>query len=954
MQGTATLLLADPIYQGSNVANVYVMAPWNPNSVVKVNFMTPPELEPTKPQTMNYVGTTNYNGADLSTWVADVTNAVTQYAGMARIGVQCYSNFGRDLDTSNQVSFPIIPSTYVPLPGEDVDPLVQVQALATFAANQVNPIEFNGNVTVNITPFGTAATATLTPVRLAEVVTGYYTYRYDFVFNIPAPQRGEQGEPGSQGPQGPKGDPGEKGDPGANGKSFEVKGQVDSVDQLPAVEDTPLGTAYFVGTTVPRVVYCLVEYSDGENPATKQWENQGSLQGPQGPKGDQGIQGLQGIQGPAGQQGPQGEKGEKGDTGEQGAQGIQGPQGIQGERGETGAPGPQGDIGPQGPQGEKGDVGPVGPTGPQGEQGERGLIGPKGDVGPMGPQGPAGADGKDGTSFVISGSVSSATELPTASKNILGVAYTVGTAEPYDIYVCIQNSDGTGYEWQNQGKLQGPAGPTGPVGERGPQGLQGEDGRTVEWFASSSQPIIAEEEDMWIDSNGNLYKFNGSSWDNLGISIKGPQGEAGAPGAQGAIGPQGPQGEQGAIGPIGPQGEQGPQGLQGEQGIPGTNGTNGTNGTDGGQIVATSIDMTVSSYPNGSLIWNSQDTDGTTITVLGVSVQPGWAVVQNTPTTASGPYPFRGPQGEQGSGTEGDYLPLSGGTITGPVVISENSTNSGTINVTHYSQRIMSINYRGIIFYNGGDVYGSQWKLGVSSNRFGDFYLYTEKGSGESTYSLPQYKLPFKNNDKTLQIATTDDITNSLTSQEITITDDATATQGTLTEAQLSQLQANDSAYILFANEKYGLQDKERITSELVYTHVGLHNQSYIFKAIVIDTTTRNWTLYESAITNNGLGYEHWIAVTQAGISSNRIYFVIRNNRGVPYTTKEEIIAAMGTNYNYIAQGLVSSQNNSPATYIYKKQEDNKPYAYYFNNGNGSWANADLSTWTFEDTVQVP
>lgn len=63
----------------------------------------------------------------------------------------------------------------------------------------------------------------------------------------------------------PRGPQGEK---GKDGTSFNIIGTVDSINDLPT--DVPAGTAYFVGTTVPRNVYTY----DGTN-----WTNQGPLGG---------------------------------------------------------------------------------------------------------------------------------------------------------------------------------------------------------------------------------------------------------------------------------------------------------------------------------------------------------------------------------------------------------------------------------------------------------------------------------------------------------------------------------------------------------------------------------------------------------------------------------------------------------------------------------------------------
>ena len=172
-------------------------------------------------------------------------------------------------------------------------------------------------------------------------------------------------------------------------------------------------------------------------------------------------------------------------------------------------------------QGPKGDQGETGPQGPQGDPGDTGPQGPKGDQGETGPQGPKGAKGEDGKAFTISGYYESLSALQAAVATPEdGVAYGVGTAAPYDIYVW----DAVGKQWVNNGAIQGPKG---DQGETGPQGPKGDPGET------------------------------------------GPQGPKGDPGDTGPQGPKGDPGETGPQGPKGDPGDTGPQGPKGDPGDPG-------------------------------------------------------------------------------------------------------------------------------------------------------------------------------------------------------------------------------------------------------------------------------------------------------------------------------------------------------------------------------------------------
>lgn len=280
-----------------------------------------------------------------------------------------------------------------------------------------------------------------------------------------------------------------------------------------------------------------------------------TMQGPQGDRGEQGIQGPQGEQGEKGDTGATGPKGDKGDTGATGPQGEKGDTGATGATGAQGEPGkdgvsptvevvhvdtlPAGDNatvenvgteqdvrlvfgipqGAQGPKGDKGDQGEQGIQGIQGPQGDEGRQGAQGIQGPQGIRGEQGPAGEDGRSFQIVAHVDSAAELPAASALYLGKAYSVGTALPNDVYICMEQ-DGV-LQWYNEGPIQGPKGDKGEQGIQGPQGEQG---------------------------------------------IQGQQGIQGEQGAQGATGPAGPQGEKGDTGPQGPAGPQGPEGPEGPKG----------------------------------------------------------------------------------------------------------------------------------------------------------------------------------------------------------------------------------------------------------------------------------------------------------------------------------------------------------------------------------------------------
>lgn len=232
--------------------------------------------------------------------------------------------------------------------------------------------------------------------------------------------------------------------------------------------------------------------------------------GPTGPTGAQGIQGVQGIQGIQGVAGPTGPTGAQGDAGATGAAGPTGPTGSTGATGQAGAIGPTGPTGPTGSQGSQGNVGPTGPTGSTGDTGATGAAGPTGPTGTQGTQGVAGPTGPTGS---------------TGAAGDLGPTGPTGAASTV-------------------------AGPTGPTGATGPVGA----GLTILGTLNSTNdlPGSGSTGDAYL-IGGNLYVWDGNSWENVG-QIQGPTGPTGAAGAAGAAGPTGPTGANGGVGPTGPTG----------------------------------------------------------------------------------------------------------------------------------------------------------------------------------------------------------------------------------------------------------------------------------------------------------------------------------------------------------------------------------------------------------------
>jgi microcystin-dependent protein len=255
-----------------------------------------------------------------------------------------------------------------------------------------------------------------------------------------------------------------------------------------------------------------------------------------------------------------------------------------------------------------------------------------------------------------------------------------GTAVDLTTVAPMPGSNGTFY-------VTGPVGPQGPQGIQGIQGVKGDKGDKGDTGATGPQGtsinFVGSVADVAslpstgnlindayvVESDGDLYVWDGSQWDNVG-AITGPQGPQGI---QGEVGPQGPQGIQGEVGPQGPQGIQGEVGPQGIQGVQGEIGPIGIG-------IATGIisQFAGSTAPTGYLLCDGQSVSTTTYSglfaVIGYTYG-GSDANFNVPNLQS-----KIPVGKDTSDAQFDTLGETGGSKTN-VLVTANvpaHTHSGT------------------------------------------------------------------------------------------------------------------------------------------------------------------------------------------------------------------------------------------------------------------------------------
>lgn len=265
----------------------------------------------------------------------------------------------------------------------------------------------------------------------------------------------------------------------------------------------------------------------------------------------------------------------------------------------------------------------------------------------------------------IVGNVALATDLPnplTYGGNY-GDAYTVGTVQPFNLYVFTRpNSQNPFPSWFNLGPfpLPGPQGIQGIQGPAGPQGVRG-----TKWWKGSGFPAVEPKYnlgDYYMDiATGTYYEYDGAAWIRVATLI-GPQG------------PQGPAGQRGL------QGEQGPQGPQGSQ------------GPAGQSFVIVGTLTSIDQLPTPTL-----ENRGEAYFVEIEGVNHLFVIIGTTELTWFDAGPIEGIQGEQGpQGEQGVAGPTGATGATGPQGVSVQSINlsSGTpaANGTLYSMNITLTN----------------------------------------------------------------------------------------------------------------------------------------------------------------------------------------------------------------------------------------------------------------------
>lgn len=207
---------------------------------------------------------------------------------------------------------------------------------------------------------------------------------------------------------------------------------------------------------------------------------------------------------------------------------------------------------------------------------------------------------------------------------------------------------------------------------------------------SGNPPVIR-------DGTWHTWNAGAKAYEDTGSTARGEKGERGERGPQGLQGPDGETGARGPRGFTGPQGDAGPVGPQGPAGPTGPQGQRGPAGADGRSFTVKGLYPSrlalETAHPLGEAgdAWAVGTADNNRVYLwdgdreawadVGPLQGPQGAQGPAGPTGPQGPQGVQGPEGPPGPAAEGEFLPLSGGTLTGGLRVGGDLSANGNLTV---------------------------------------------------------------------------------------------------------------------------------------------------------------------------------------------------------------------------------------------------------------------------------
>ena len=167
-----------------------------------------------------------------------------------------------------------------------------------------------------------------------------------------------------------------------------------------------------------------------------------------------------------------------------------------------------------------------------------------------------------------------------------------------------------------------------------------------------------------------------------------------------------------------------------------------------------------------------------------------------------------------------------------------------------------------------------------------------------------------------------------LGAEKVALTFPAGASEGTITEEQLTKLQASESNYIEMVNDKelYYLNDHGHTDGYLTYSHVGIENSKATIKTLTITVSAKSFVIVTTVVpTESGGGklYQHIINI---GNGEDKIlsFSTYSSKINLTYDDLKNInkldafyLTNYTTRYIVVSIDIIISPNSTKTTFAY-------------------------------------
>lgn len=189
--------------------------------------------------------------------------------------------------------------------------------------------------------------------------------------------------------------------------------------------------------------------------------------------------------------------------------------------------------------------------------------------------------------------------------------------------------------------------------------------------------------------------------------------------------------------------------------------------------------------------------------------------------------------------------------------------------------------------------------------------------------------------------------------RSVTLSNPSTATNGTLTELELSTLLASNLNFIIFNNEIYYLADKGHTEGIVSYTHNGWNGAAIQNKSINITLSTRAWSLVTGSTDIKAFIHNIYIKGTDDGGNTVCEIRLKRLSAGATKITSIAGLASLIDNNQIVEASGYRLVNGNYLTIPWIKNNSLYTVPATSAVGNPAWYNFTSMTCEVEDTVDM-